>query len=127
MQPVGLKEDGSCAKLHDRVELAPIKSDEISGLTLNIGTGHKRRIFAESFACPAQNVALFLLAEEIHIAGVHVDRVHQAGLLRSAQVLLKCLDGNFVVWFKWQKRRGDALHFSANAYALNQVFDGTSL
>src|SRR5215468_7498425 len=127
MQSGGLKQNGNSAKLPNRVELAPIKSDEISGLTLNIGSGHKRHIFTESFACPAQNVAPFLLAEKIHVAGVHVDRIHQAGLLRNAQMPLKRLDGNFSFCFKWQQRRSDALHLSPKAYARDQTFDGAWL
>jgi len=123
MQAAGLKKNGDATDLSDDFHLAPVKRDDVTFATFDVDAGDERSVLAESFGRPAEHVELFRVGKVIHIAGVHVDGVHQSGTLRGQQVLLKSLNGYSAVRFVGQKGGGDALDFSARLDLLEHCVD----
>src|SRR5689334_3531428 len=97
-----LKHNGNATDAHDSVHLPTVERNRISRLTLNDCSSDERNISTEGLSCPAQNIFLFSIAQEIHITSVHINGIHETGTMGCDQVLLKRFNGDRSVFFKWQ-------------------------
>ena len=99
MQTSCLEQDRYALEANDGVDLPAIKHDNVvAGVLFDIRTGHKRNAFPESLPRPVQHLFLFRIAQVVHVAGVHVNGVHQPGSMCGSQLLRKRVDSDSAVW-----------------------------
>ena len=99
MQASGLEQDRYAIKTNDGVDLPAIKRDDVvAGVLFDIRARHKRNALPESLPRPVQHLFLFRIAQVVHVAGVHVDGVHQPNSMRGDQLLRKRVDGDSAIW-----------------------------
>jgi len=118
VQPAGLKQNWNSALPNNGLHLLSVEFEDVSWLPFDIGAAYKLRVGAQSFSGPAQHVKFFRFVQIIDVAGVHVHGIHQSGAMRGTQMILKGFDRNSPIRFKWQERRGDALHLAAKLLPL---------
>jgi hypothetical protein len=111
------------AGLHDNVHLAAVQRNHFPVTAFYICAGDGRHVVSQSLAGPAQDVVLFVVAQEVHVAGVHVHRVQQAGAMRRHKVALKVLDRHRAVRIVGQQRSRDSLYLAARQTPFDQRFD----
>src|SRR6266403_5935859 len=81
-------------KAHDAIDLSSVKFNDIAGLVFDVSPGDEGHVLSKRLPSPAQHVPFLGVGEIVHITGIHVDRVHQAGTLRGFPMLLEGFDGD---------------------------------
>src|SRR5258708_30253448 len=99
-----------------------IKRDNVSaGLVFDIRPCHKRNPFSESLPRPCQHFFLFRITQVIHVAGVHVDGIHQPGSMCGSQLSRKRVDSDPTVCLVRQQGGGNPLHLASRFLTLDQL------
>ncbi len=89
MQSRRLEQDRQSPVANNAIELLTVESHNISLLIFDIGSRDKHFGLSQGIAGPTQDVVLFGLGEQIHVAGIHVHSVDQMNLVRRDQMPLK--------------------------------------
>src|SRR5213075_211760 len=120
MQALSLKNNRRSAVVNYLINLPAIQRDNVTIEPLDVHACHKVYTCTECLACPLQNFQLFIFAQVIDVAGIHVNGITQPGSMRCLQMSLKSFDSNASISIERQECRSDTVHFSARSYTINE-------
>src|SRR5699024_1617108 len=121
------KNDWDRIKRANEIEFPTIELDKITMPSFDIRSCNEWNVLTQCIACPIEDVMLLAIAQEIDIASIHVEGIHQTSLMCCLKVTLKSFDSDLQICIVGKKSCCDALYFSARAEtltkSLNRIVD----